>query len=74
MKSAWITHKSVDIFYVDLADFHLNRAGLKAELEAVLLALSQTPEESVIGLVDTRHTVLSMAMTVIIHHRCVPRT
>jgi hypothetical protein len=39
---------------------------LKAELEAVSSTLAQKSEESVIGLVDTRHTVLSMAMTVII--------
>ncbi len=66
MKSRWINHKGVEIFYVDFSNFLLDSDPFKAELEAVSLTVSQKPDETVLGLVDIRNTVLSMAMTVII--------
>jgi hypothetical protein len=66
MKSRWIKHKGVEIFYVDFSNFLLDRDPFKVELEAVSLTVRQKPEATVLGLVDIRNTVLSMAMTVVI--------
>lgn len=66
MKSRWINHKGVEIFYVDFSNFLLARDPFKAELDAVSKTVSQQPEKAVRGLVDIRNTALSMAMTVII--------
>jgi hypothetical protein len=66
MKSRWISHKGVEIFYVDFSDFLLSRDLFEAELKAVSKTVSQKPEKSVKGLVDVRNTALSIAITVII--------
>lgn len=66
MKSHWIRHRERKIFYVDFSNFLLNREPFKAELEAVSGVVCQEPEATVLGLVDLRNTVLTMAMTEII--------
>ena len=58
MKSRWITHKGKRILYCDYtsfapSDFEL----LKSELEAVESLIYQEPEDSVLGLSDTRGSV-----------------
>ncbi len=66
MKSRWISYKGEEIFYVDFSNFVLNRDLFKAELEAVSITVVGQPVATILGLVDIRNTVLSMAMTVII--------
>jgi hypothetical protein len=66
MKSRWINHQGVEIFYVDFSSLWMDRDLLKAELEEVSLTVRRNPKATVLGLVDIRGTVLSMAMTVII--------
>ena len=53
-------------FYVDFSDFGVSRASLEKEVQAVSSAVTQQPENSVLGLVDTRNTVITMAMSVLI--------
>ncbi len=65
MKSQWISYRGVEIFYVDFSNFLLNHAPFEAELEAVSQTVSKQPRATVLGLVDLRNTVLSIAMTVI---------
>jgi hypothetical protein len=66
MKSRWINHRGTQIFYVDFSDFQLNLAPLRAEVEAMSAIVLQQPPNSVLGLVDLRNTVLTMAVAVLI--------
>ncbi len=62
MKSRWINHRGAQIFYVDFSNFELDLTPLKTELEEMSLTVIEQPENSILGLVDLRNTVLSMAM------------
>jgi hypothetical protein len=66
MKSHWVDHRGVSIFYVDFSNFGLNRSSLQEELEAISTIVTNQPENSILGLVDVRNTVLSVAVTLLI--------
>jgi hypothetical protein len=66
MKSHWLDYGSVSIFYVDFSDFALNRSALQEELDAISPIVTNQPANSILGLVDLRKTVLSVAMTLLI--------
>jgi len=66
MKSRWIDHGGKEIFYVDFSNFGVSRSSLEEEVKAVSSTITQLPERSVLGLVDTRNTVVTMAMSVLI--------
>lgn len=65
-RSYWIDYGGVSIFYVDFSDCGLNRASLQEELEAIMPIVTDQPENSILGLVDIRNTVLSVAITLLI--------
>lgn len=66
MKSRWIDHAGKQIFYVDFSNFGVSRASLEEEVQAVSSTVTGQSERSVLGLVDTRNTVITMAMSVLI--------
>ena len=65
MKSRWVEHKGIEIFYVDFSNLAVNQDRFGEELEAVALTVEAQPEVSILGLVDLRNTLLSIAMTLI---------
>jgi putative hemolysin len=66
MKSRWIEHAGKQIFYVDFSNFGVSRTSLEEEVQYVSSVVTQKPERSVLGLVDTRNTVITMAMSILI--------
>ena len=66
MRSHWVDYGGASIFYVDFSNFGLDRASLQEELDAILPIVTNQPENSILGLVDLRKTVLSVAMTLLI--------
>jgi hypothetical protein len=66
MKSRWIDHAGKQLFYVDFSNFGVSRASLEEEMKAVSATVTRQPASSILGLVDTRNTVITMAMSVLI--------
>ena len=56
MKSHWITHQSQRIFYADYSNFGTDMDALKAELSAVVAAVTQEPPGSVMILNNVQGT------------------
>jgi hypothetical protein len=66
MKSGWIIHRGTAIFYVDFSNRGQDLDALKGEIEAMSSVVEQQPENSVLGLVDIRNTILSKEATALI--------
>ncbi len=63
MRSKWITHKGVRIFYANLSGFGENVEHFKVEMDVIANMIGQEPHNSVLGLMDIRDTVLSQEIT-----------
>ncbi len=63
MKSRWIEHQGIPIFYVDFSNFGRDFAPFMVEIEAVLSVLESQPRKSVLCMTDVRNTFVSRAAT-----------
>lgn len=59
MKSRWITHQGLQVFYLDYSNFGDNVAGLQAEMAEVGEIIGPVHPHSVLQLIDLRGTVMS---------------
>jgi len=57
MKSKWITHRGIRIFYSGYSGFGNDFAGFKAEVDYATEEVMKEPENSVLSLVDVRDTM-----------------
>jgi hypothetical protein len=62
MKSSWETRAGKRILYCKFSDFEKDVAALSAEIDAVDEVILREPPDSVLLLVDLRHTVTSSAV------------
>jgi hypothetical protein len=66
MKSHWIDYKGKRILYIDYSGWGNDLSGLKTEMNAVIEAIAQRPEKSILGLTDVRGTTFSTEMVQLI--------
>lgn len=62
MRSKWIQHRGVKIFYQDFSGFLYDSAGFKRELTAVQAEVVQHPKNSLLILSDLRDTNVTNEM------------
>jgi hypothetical protein len=66
MKSHWITHQGQRIFYADYSNFGTDMDALRAELDAVVAAVSTEPPASVVVLNNVQGSTSAPGVTALL--------